>query len=122
MSLKKDFFLAKMLTINPSEDTLKALAIYLKIYEEEYRTIVEGFKYVYGKSSIHYKIILCLLIDRIIDLEIDSKMKEEFRIFVDGTFMRDDSVLNESHGYFKEKIDGLMKSWDERGFVKQPIK
>lgn len=115
MHLKKDFFLEKMLNIDSSQDSLKALALYFKIYEDDYKTILEGFEYVYRKSSINYRLVMCLLIDKIIDLNIDSKIKEEFRVFVDF-HLKEDLPLYEDDIYFVGKVDELIDLWHCKGY------
>lgn len=65
MHLQKDYFLVLLHTVHPSEASLKSVAMYIRLFEDDFSSIVDGISHVFNNSGIHHKLTLLYLINEV---------------------------------------------------------
>ncbi len=118
MKLQKDYFLLQLLTLKPTEEYLRSLAIYTKTFSEDFEAILEGLEYTHSISSIHHRLILYYLINEILVSEKDTHnpLVVLMKSFVKRNFQNDVLVsldFENIHGKYLE----LEKFWRSKSLV-----
>lgn len=118
MKLQKDYFLSQLITLKPTEEHLRSLAMYSKTFTQEYETIMQGIEYCYLNSSIHHRLILYYLMNEIMISEKDtlSPLVILIKHFIKKNFKNDLSTalkLEMVHNKFLE----LEKFWKTKNIL-----
>lgn len=89
MDLQKDYLLSSLLTLRPTEEHLKSLACYIKMFENQEQTIVEGIRFAHQISGIHHRITLYYLVNEVLCMPISTRFKVELKQFINEMFISD---------------------------------
>lgn len=120
MDLQKDHLLNHLLSLRPTEEHLKSLAYYIKTFENNDKTLVDGIRFAHEKSSIHHRITLYYLINEILCMATTPQLKSELKAFVNESFVVD---LKESVKFeiLNKKLLELERVWSKRKIIGEGI-
>lgn len=119
MELSKDYLLSQLYKVNPTEDSLKSLALYIRTFKHEHALIAEGIAYVHSKSSIHHRLLLFYLVNEILQTErapAGQPLRHELKAFLSQHFIAD---LNSSMAgsSISKKLAALQCIWKSRNII-----
>lgn len=119
MELSKGYLLSQLYKVNPTEDSLKSLALYIRTFKHEHALIVEGIAYVHAKSSIHHRLLLFYLVNEILQTErapAGQPLCRELKAFLAQHFIADlNSCVAES--VISKKLAALQQIWKTRNIM-----
>lgn len=113
MDLPKDYLLLKLMTLRPTEEHLKAFAVFIKTFENQEKVVVEGISYAHSISSIHHRITLYYLVNELFSLQLSIKLKADLKRFINENFTND---IKESLKFeiLNKKLLELERVWNKR--------
>lgn len=119
MDLLKDYYLEQLYNATPTEENMKALAMYIRAFKEDYISLVEGIEFVYTRSSIHHRLCLLYLINEILHTEKSQsgmEFKAELKNFLKKHFLSDKDKASRSPVFYK-KFQSLQDIWLRRNII-----
>lgn len=118
MRFQKEYFLSQLLSLKPTEEHLRALAMYCRTFNQDWNTIMEGITYCHLNSSVHHRLIIYYLINEILVSEKDTS--NPFTIGL-KSFIRNyyENDLKSSRGLevIHKKFTDLEKYWISKGII-----
>ena len=119
MDLLKDYYLEQLYGATPTEENMKALAMYIRAFKEDHAVLVDGIEFVYTRSSIHHRLCLLYLISEILHTE-KSPSGVEFRAglksFLKRHFLADKDRASGSPVFYR-KFQSLQDVWQRRSII-----
>lgn len=116
MILPKDHYLSLLFLLRPTEEHLKALAIYLKAFDDGSSVIKNGISFVHNCSSIHHRITLYYLMNELLIMKPTASLASEIRAFVKEHFMEDIS-LSVKYEILNKRILELEQVWRQKQII-----
>ncbi|WUR03828.1 regulation of nuclear pre-mRNA domain-containing protein [Vairimorpha necatrix] len=117
----KDYFLKSLKQLTVTEEQIRSLGTYIKIFKKEYKNILEVFSYVYKESSLHHKLVLMYLVNEILQTdknydEDSMNLKSGFRQFIIENFAKS-KVEAVKYPMILKKFQDLEKVWEQRNVI-----
>lgn len=89
--LSKDYLLKVLTNLLPTEEQMKSVGLYIRTFKKDYRTIAEGWLFVYERVSVYHKLNLLYLANEVVqtvrEIDLDSiELKIAFKKAVNGVF------------------------------------
>lgn len=119
MQLPRDYYLEQLYAARPSEENLKALAIYIRTFKHDPATLVDGIEHVYSRSALYHRLTLYYLVNEVLQTERAEEgreLKTRLKDFLKKNFIKDKKHSREVDGLYK-RFRVLQDIWEKRRVV-----
>ncbi|KMV66716.1 hypothetical protein M970_010450 [Encephalitozoon cuniculi EcunIII-L] len=120
-SLSREYLLKSLINLLPTEEQMKTVGLFIRTFKKDYRAIVDGWMFVYGKSSAYHKLNLLYLANEVVqttrDADPDSiELKIMFKKAVNEVFEETKKATMENPSLYKKYCE-LENVWVQRNVM-----
>lgn len=116
MPLTKDHLLFQLFTLRPTEEHLKSFCFYIKTFQDDSNTILNGISFVHLNSSIHHRIVLYYLINELLLGNLNIDLKSNLKKFIKANFQKD-IQLSQPFEILNKRLVELERIWKSKKII-----
>ncbi|AFN82386.1 hypothetical protein EROM_010410 [Encephalitozoon romaleae SJ-2008] len=120
-SLSKEYLLKSLINLLPTEEQMKTVGLFIRTFKRDYRAIVEGWMFVYRKSSPYHRLNLLYLANEVVqttkDVDPDSiELKILLKKVVNEVFEETKKMAMKNPSLYKKYCE-LENVWIQRNVM-----
>ncbi|ADM10913.1 uncharacterized protein Eint_010500 [Encephalitozoon intestinalis ATCC 50506] len=120
-SLSKEYLLKSLINLLPTEEQMKTAGLFIRTFKKDYKEIVDGWMFVYNRSSTYHRLNLLYLANEVVqttrDVDPDSiELKILLKKAVNQVFEETKKMAMKNPSLYRKYCE-LEKVWIQRSVM-----